>query len=809
MQTFWHNLRHALRMLVRKPSFTLAAVIALALGIGANTAIFSLVDAVLLRPLPGIAKPGELVEVVGADTTFSYPDYLDYRNQSESFSGLAAYRVREMSLGADAQPEIIGGALVSANYFSVLGVEVRGRAFIAEEDERLDANPVAVISHELWQKKFNGEPSAIGKSVRLNGQSFTVIGITPAGFKGTRIFSTPDLWIPITAFSRIATGSLTRLSIDRRGWGWLGMVGRLRDGMGIEQARTETSLIARRIQETYNPRDREDPTPKLYSATVAATGIQGREDFLRFIGMLLAIVALALLIACANVASLLLVRATERAREISIRLALGARRGQIVAQLLTESVLLFLLGGTVSLIFAMWAMEFLSAIVLPGDTALASATLELNPLALVYTLMVSLLCGVLFGLAPALQASRHDLVTALKERVGGSGKSRLRDGFVVAQVALSVIFLIGAGLFIKSLQKALATDVGFNTQGVALASINAGLQRYDASRARTLYRQIGEQVAALPGVESVSWSTNVPISPDADSESFRIVGHTPRPDERLATDVAVVGAHYFQTMGIPLAAGREFSEQDTESSPAVILINEAFARRFFGDENPLGKRIIIADTEVTVIGVAKDSCYNELNEKPKPFVYGSLNQLTPLATVTIMARTASNPQALFAALERAIHQADPDLPVFKVKTLEDHLGALLVPQRLAASLLSLFGLLALALTMVGIYSVIAYSVSQRTHEIGVRMAMGAQAADVFKLIVRQGLILALIGATAGIAVAVAVTRLLASLLLEVSATDPLIYVAIVLLLGLATFVACYIPARRAMKVDPMVALRYE
>ncbi|MEW6208861.1 MAG: ABC transporter permease [Acidobacteriota bacterium] len=801
----FENLRYSIRLLIRKPAFTLAAIIALALGIGANTAIFSLIDATLLRPLPAVARADELVEVLSPQTTFSWPDYLDYRDQNEGFSDLAVYRIRSLSLGSDSRPEIIAGALVSANYFSTLGLSVRGRAFTSEED--FSASPVTVISHSLWQKNFDSDPSAIGKEIRLNGQSFTIVGIAPEGFKGTRVFDSPQLWIPVASFPRIATGGLARLRIDQRGWGWLSMIGRLKQGTTIEQARDAMNAIARRIKETYRSREKGDPSLSLYAATTASTGIRGREDFLRFIGLLFAVVAMALMIACSNVASLLLVRATERAREIGIRLALGASRRRIIVQLLTESVMLFLAGGAVSLLFAMWAIDFLSSIILPGDAQLRSAGISLNPAALAFALGLSFLCGVAFGLAPAFQLSKRDMVSALRDK--GWGKSRLRDGFVVAQIALSMILLTGAGLFLRSVQKALDADVGFDTEKIALASVNPGLQRYDPPRARNFYNQVISQVESLPGIEAASWADIVPVSQDQAEETIEIEGYTRRDDENLLTSIAVVARRYFATMGIPLVAGRDFNDQDAQSQAGVVVINEAFARRYWKDENPIGRRVKAMGKDFTVIGVAKDSAYTEIRQKPTPFLYASLDYQPQLSQMTLIVRASVDPKSVLASLEREIHAADKDLPVFDVKTMEDRLGALLVPQRMAASLLSLFGLLALLLTMVGIYGVVAYTVSQRTREIGIRIALGAQSRDVFKIIAWRGLALALTGVSAGLAAAFALTRLTESLLFEVSATDPVTFAGISLLIAAAAMAASYIPARRATRVDPMVALRYE
>ncbi|MGA9770127.1 MAG: ABC transporter permease [Blastocatellia bacterium] len=808
METFIQDLRYAVRTLLKRPAFTAVAVLSLALGIGANTTIFSLIYSVLLRPL-AVEEPDRIAAVTNG--VVSYPAYRDFRDQNEVFTSLAAFAPRTLSLGTEGKPELVSADVVSGNYFDVLGVKAAfGRTFAAEEDQTAGGPAVAVLSYGLWQRSFASDRQIIGKTLALGGQSFDIIGVAPRDFKGATLIYSPDLWIPIQTWPRVATGSYTRLSIDKRGWGWLRVFGRLKSGVSLEQAQAALNVLATQQTQAYAESTPEDFSIELNPVTTAATGVRSRSDFLRFLGLLAATVGIALAIACSNVANLLLVKATTRRKEIAVRLALGAGRGRIVRQMLTESVLLSLIGGAVGLLVAVWAIDLLKAYHLPGDISLGHLGIALNAQALGFTLLISFITGIVFGLAPALQASKPDLAFALKDQVSQtSGRSFLRNALVTAQVALCLLLLVGAGLLIKSLRNALAIDPGFNSHNVALSTVNLGLQRYTKAQAASFYEQLSERVERLPGVESASWAVNVPVNADIDTESFTVSGYTPQPGERMSIDTNLIGVNYFRTMGIPIIAGREFSDADRPGTEPVVVISEAMARRYWQGRDPLGQSIKIFDQEVKVIGVAKDSKYHSLRESPLPYLYAPLGQAGSLTGITFIARTSGNPSSLLAQIGREASLIDSNVPLFDTGTLDHHIGNLLVAERFAATLLGMFSLLALTLAVTGIYGVVAYTVSQRTREIGIRMALGAEGKDILKLVLGRGLVPVLIGVALGLSAAFVVTRVLTSFLYGLSATDLTTFIGAPLALVGVALGACFIPARRATKVDPMIALRYE
>ncbi|MEJ7576814.1 MAG: ABC transporter permease [Pyrinomonadaceae bacterium] len=811
MNSLWQDIRFAARMLVRSPMFTVVAVLSLALGIGANTAIYSIVRAVLLSPLP-VEKPEHLV--VFSSGVISHPAYTDFRDRNNVLTGLAAYAPRELSMSRDGRPELVTGGIVTGNYFSVLGVQtVVGRAFLSEEDQPLSAQRVAVISHALWQRSFGGDSEVAGKTFVLNDQTFTVVGVAPQGFKGVRLSESLDLWIPVADLSQVMTGERARLN-NQRSWDWLSAVGRLKKDVSIEQAGAELNIIASGLEQAYPT---ETPTKfnvALAPVATAATGVKARKEVVRFIAILFAVVGMALAIACANVANLLLARATGRRKEIAVRLALGASRARIIRQLLTESLLLSALGGAIGLLVALWAADVLAAYELPGRIAIRNLNLGLDSAMLGYTLLVSLVTGVLFGLIPALQASKPDLVSTIKDQ-GSSrtfARSGLRDAFLVLQIALCLVLLIGAGLFVKSLRTALAIDPGFETEKVALASVNLGLQRYTQARAGEFRRQVIERVERLPGVVSASWTNSPPVAPDFSRvESMSIEGYEPQASEKLQAEVNNVGVNYFQTIGVTFARGRDFDNRDREGAPLVAVINETFARRYWSDADPIGKSISFGKDQRTVIGVVKDSKYHSLSEDALPFVYLPLAQAgsAMLDSTTLLVHTAGVPGGVLASVRSEINSLDANLPLFNVKTMNEHLGDALMVQRFGSTLLGFFSLLTLALASVGIYGVVSYSVSQRTREIGVRMALGANRSAILKLMLWRGTLPVVVGIGVGLGTALILTRAVHSFLYGVSTTDAATFISAALLLGVVALVACYIPARRATKVDPMVALRHE
>jgi predicted permease len=813
METLWQDLRFGLRRLLKTPSFTIVAVMSLALGIGANTAIFSLVNTVLLRPLP-VAQPEQIVAIYGTlhngadDTLTSYLNYKDFRDRSRDvFTGLLAYRFAPMSLSQGGNNERIWGYLASGNYFDVLGVKpLLGRFFTPEEDRTPGASPVAVISYGCWQQRFAADPSVTGKTILLNNHPFTIIGVAPKNFTGTEVAYAPELWTPMMMARQIEPGSEWLESRDSQN---IFVIGRLNPGVSRAQAQSVMQAIMQELAHEY-PNENEGLGVRLLPPGLFIPSIRGA--VITFAVVMMAVVGLVLLIACINLANLLLARATERRKEIAIRLAVGASRARLVRQLLTESVLLAILGGALGLLFAVWINDFVTSIKLPTDIALVF-DLRLDWRVLLFSFVLSLLTGIVFGLLPALQSSKPALIPALKDQaaLGGFKRSRLRSALIIVQVALSLLLLIGAGLIVRSLQRAQSIRPGFNPENAVAMSFDVGLQGYSEAKGREFQKQVVERVKALPGVQSVTLTNNLPLSLDYNYTTIYIEGQPVMSSSNLPIAIpSRIGLNYFQTMGIGLR-GRDFTAQDDQKGARVAIVNETFMRRFFPGQDAIGKRFNFDGPNAPfwqIIGVAADGKYNSLGEDPKPFVYRSLLQNYD-PSVTLVARTTTDPQTIIAAMRHEVQKLDPTLPLYDVKTLTEHMNVPLFPARMAAIALGSFGLLALALAAIGIYGVMSYSVASRTREIGIRLALGAQPRDVLKLIVGQGMSLALIGVSVGLLAAFAATRLLASLLYGVSATDALTFAGISFLLTAIALLACYIPAQRATKVDPIRALRYE
>ncbi|MBA2340007.1 MAG: ABC transporter permease [Pyrinomonadaceae bacterium] len=812
MTTLMQDMRYAVRVLLKHPGFTAVAVLSLALGIGVNTATFSVLDAVLLRSLP-ISQPDQLVTVftqreAELNSGFSYPDYVDYRDRNEVFSGMIAWDGVSLNLSVGDATERISGQLVTGNYFDVLGVRAtQGRTFLPEEDRTPGSAPVAVISHGFWQKQFGGAPGVLGKQVTINNHSFSIIGVAPAGFTGAERGAAPDIWVPMMMQEQARPGSQL---LSKRTSRWLLVMGRLKPGITIEQAQARMIVLAGQLAHA-NPNATE-------AAIVLAPGDKGHTRNISSLAfplkILMAVVALVLLIACANVANLLLARAASRRKEISIRLAIGASRARLVRQLLTESILLSLVGGAISLVVALWTTDVFKSFI-PN-----ALDISLDARVLGFTLLLALASGVLFGLAPALAASRPDLVPTLKDETGSyeqkGGRWNLRSLLVVAQIALSLIVLTGAGLFIKSLQNLQSIDPGFQAENLIVMSLDLRPNGYDEKRGQAFYRDLMERVENLPGVESASLARVVRLSLGGSRRTVAIEGYEARPGESLEIDFNNVGTRYLQTMRIPIVHGRDFTEQDREGAKGAVIINETMARRYFSGQDPIGKRLTYPvppgatqpPTTLEIVGVAKDGKYRNLREEQRPSFYTSFLQ-SYQPNMTLHVRATSDTGTVVNAVRREVQTLDKNLPIFDARTLAEQRSNSLYTEQLSAALLSVFGVLALLLASVGIYGVMAYSVSQRTHEIGIRMALGAQTRDVLHLVLGQGMKLTLVGIGAGLLGAFAVTRMLTSLLYGVSATDPLVFFGVAgLLAGVALF-ACYLPARRAMKIDPMIALRYE
>lgn len=814
MDNLLHDLRVSGRRLRKAPGFTLIAVLSLALGIGANTAIFSLVNTVLLRPLP-IAKPEQLVALnvaaeKGGETlpTFSYPNYRDIRDRNNVLSGLITYRIAPLSLSYDGSNERVWGYLASGNYFDVLGVQpARGRLFTPDDDKAPGAHPVMVISYNYWQKHFAADPHVIGRGVIVNGHPFTIIGVAPAGFHGTEISYVPEMWFPVMMSGQIEPGNFW---LERRNTQNLFVQGRLKDGIGMRQAEAALQNIAAQLAREY-PEDNEGGTITLSPPGLFGSFMHG--PIVGFAGVLMAVVGLVLLLACTNLANLLLARATERRKEIAVRLALGARRWQLIKQLLTESVMLAVLGGAVGVVLAFWLVDALMAFKPPMDVPLTTK-LHIDHRVLLYAALISLVTGVIFGLLPALQATKTDLVPALKDEIslGGYRRSWLRSGLVVLQISVSLVLLICAGLVLRGLYRAQFLNPGFITHNAIELSFDLGLQGYDDARSREFQRQLLERVRALPSVQHAGLADFVPLSMNMSNNSIHVEGQPAARGANAPTAMTgTAGPGFLQALGVQLRAGRDFSEQDEAGKPRVAIVNETFARRFWQGAPAIGKRFSFRGAEgpwVEVVGVIQDGKYFSLSEAATPFVYNNLQQDNS-NYLSLVVRTTTEPSGVIAAIRREMQMLDANLPVFNVQTMTQHMSLPLFPARVAATLLGAFGLLALLLAAIGIFGVMSYLVSQRTREIGIRLALGARAADVFKLVIGHGLLLTAIGAGIGLVIAFTGTRLMANLLYGVSAVDRLTFAGVTSLLALVAFLACYVPARRAMKTDPIRALRHE
>jgi len=835
METLWQDLRYGFRVLRASPGFAAVAVLSLALGIGANTSIFSVVNAALLRPLP-VNEPDRLMFVFNGTTTnpwgvSSYPGYLDYRDKDEVFSDLLTYSSITVSARADDQSDLISGSIVSGNFFDVLGLRAAlGRTFTPEEDKTPNTHPVAVISHGLWERRFGGDPQVIGQQIALNGHAFTIVGVTPAGFNGPEVLENNDIYAPMMMQALVRpprggfSGDMNPDLLSRRGARWLKMIGRLKPGVSFEQAQAAMTTIAAGLEQAY-PESNRNTIATLFP--VNKIDPQGYPQLLSVAGLLLAVVGIVLLIACANVANLLLARASARRREIAVRLAMGASRSRLIRQLLTESLLISLAGGVAGLLLALWTIDVLKSATPPDGIFSFTLDYRLDGRVLAFTFALSLATGVIFGLAPALQASRPDLVPALKDEasaaVQGRRRFNLRNALVVAQVALSLVLLIGAGLFLRSLNNAQAIDPGFTADKILDAQLNINLLRYTKAQGQQFYGQVIERIEALPGVESASLARVVPMSGAGRTSSFLIQGQQgpdnvsrsegtgPDAENPHTVNTNVVGLRYFQTMGIRLLQGRDFTGQDNENTPLAVIVNEAFARRHLAGEDALGKRESFRGANgpwSEIVGVVRDSKYRTLGESPRPSAYVPLAQNHETG-MTLQVRTASNPVSIAASVRREVQALDPNLAVTNLQSLSDVVAASLFAARMGAALLAIFGFLALLLAAIGLYGVMSYAVSRRTREIGIRMALGAGTGNVLRLVLKEGLMLVGGGVAAGLIVAAAATRLLASFLYGVSPLDATTFAAIPLVLAVVALLASYLPARRAAKVDPMVALRYE
>jgi putative ABC transport system permease protein len=814
MQTLLQDLRYGARKLLAKPGFALISVMTLALGIGANTAIFSVVDAVLLRPLP--YKEPERIALIQQHFPkmgwyfggVSAPEMLDYIAGNESFTEMAGYGTINLNLTGEQEAQRLQVARVSPSLFPLLGVNpLLGRGFTVEEDA-VGRNQVVAISEGLWRKQFGADPNVIGRAVKLDERPYTVVGVMPARlqFPPTEdaFADAVELWTPLALTDDEKQA--------RRRDSNFQLIGRLKPGVSLEQAQANMAAVAARIQQQY---------PDLYTGNVqiaaTAVGLMQRtvRDVRPILLILLGAVGLVLLIACANIANLLLASATARRKEIAIRSALGASGRRIARQVLTESLLLALGGGVVGLLFAWWLTDLI--VKFGPDNVPRLNEVSLNPRALGFTLLASLLAGVLFGLAPALQSLRLDLTGALKESGRASGAAgadgaRIRSALVILETSLAVVLLVGAGLLINSFLRLLRVPPGFNPEGVVIARTSLPAARYpEAERGKAVYRQALERLAALPGVQSVGVASTMPLTSEWQI-GFLVEGGAE--NEYYTANGSWVSNDYFGAMGISLKSGRAFTDEDRADTTPAIVINETMARRFWPGQDAIGKRIRWGGWNprgwLTIVGVAADVKFSSLEADSPPTVYMPVFQIPRIRRDAIfIARTTADPASLAAAMRREIGAVDAGLPVYGVRTMNQVVAESVAQRKFTMELLAAFALSALLLAAIGLYGVLSYAVTQRTQEIGIRLALGADRRDVLRLVVRQGMKLAFIGAGLGLIASLALTRLMKGLLFSVSATDPLTFAAVTFLLLIVAWLACWIPARRATKVDPIIALRYE
>ena len=827
------DIRYALRMVLKNPGFTAVAVVTLALGIGANTAIFSLINAALLKMLP-VTDPEQLVTIgCSADDSFPYPAFKQLRDHNQVFSGVLAFRSLEsFDFDVDGHAGLAKGQVVSGNYYSVLGVNaVFGRTIAPEDDRVAGGGPVAVISYEYWVKRFNRDPAAVGKKIVLNGSPFTVIGVTPPEFFGLEPGNPVEVSIPISMVAQVrpewavAGTPYSVLSAPFRNW--LHLMARLRPGVAEEQALANAEPIYREAMREAaeglgglpfdSPRTREMFLQFRLHLEPGGRGLAAlRQRFSRPLLILTAVVGLLLLIACANVANLMLARASSRQREIAVRIALGAGRWRLIRQLITESVLLALAGGAGGLLLAYWATSSLLAL-MSHSSSPVSVNVHPDARPLAFTALVSLFTAILFGLAPAMRATQPG-AAALKGsgRILGGMRPRasLGQALVVLQVALSLVLLVGAGLLARSLENLKDFYPGFDAQHVLLISVNPSMVGYKEAQVIGLYQRLMAEIKAFPGVRTVSFSDFSPLADRFSSTMPAVEGYTPRPGENTPVMINVIGPEYFRALQTPVLLGREFTSADAAGAAKVGVINQAMAHYYFGDANPIGRRFSLpgwrGDSRwLEIVGVIQDARYHSLREPAPPQAYIPFLQSPESGSMTFEVRAMMDPVSLAAGVRRVIQQADSRLPIFDVKTLSEQVDESLVQERLVASLSSLFGLLALSLASVGLYGVMAHAVSRRTNEIGIRMALGAQRGQILGMVMRETLLLVILGVTVGIPVAMGASRLIRSELYGLSPSDPLtISMTALVMLGVAGL-AGYLPARRATNVDPMVALKYE
>lgn len=811
-----HDLKFGFRMLLRKPLLTIGIALSLALGIGANSAVFSLVDAVLFRPL-NVGNPARLVSVYTSDYSgsqygpSSYADFIDFRDKADVFESAAAFTEISTTLRTENQAERAFGLLVSANYFDLLGVKAaHGRTFRTEDDQG-----TLVISHSFWQRKFGGDPGLVGKTVYLNNNSFTVIGITPEGFTGTDLGRSLEIFVPIQMFAQLGfePGFTTSRNVRQ-----FSVMARLKPDVPETQADASLNLLAGQLAEAdpdaWKERNQQRRSISIIAEHYARVPPEARSILMGLAGLFTVLVALVLLIACSNISNMLLARATARQKEMAVRTALGASRSRLMRQLLTEALQLSLIGSILGILLAPVCIKLLVAAFLPPSATSLPIDISINQRVIVLTLAVGLFTGLIFGLVPALQASRGDLLLAMKDESSALRTGRRRFGirnlFVMSQIAASLLLLIVAGLFISSLQKAQQIDLGYNINNVLTVRPDAEFfDLRDTAPQLAFYNHLLERVRSLPGVEAASFADFIPSGGGRRSTTIAVENYTPKSEENMSVLNGVVATDYFKTMGMTLLAGREFTERDNEGAPRTVIINDALARRYWPGQDALGKHIRVAGGRpLEVVGVVKDANAYIFQQTSTPFFYRPLLQ-NPSPGMTLHVRSKGDPMATLPAVRNEIDALDQNVILTDAGTLSDHLSEALLGLRVVSTLTGIFGLLALVLALVGVFSVVSYSASRRTREIGIRLALGAQRVDILRMILREALFIVLVGVAAGFFMAVASGRLLASLMFANSGIDSSVYIVVTLMLIAIAMLACFLPAYKATRVDPSDALRHE
>ena len=813
MSTLIADLRYSFRSLLKNPGLTLAAILSLGLGIGANTTIFTWVQAVLFRPIPLAADPStiriaSMENREGQSRSWSYPNFVDFRDRTKTMD-VVAQDDQTFVIAVDDTSERAWGALVSGNYFEVMGIRpALGRFFTAKDDVTPGAHPLAVLSYSNWQRRFAGDPSVIGKQVTINNTPITVIGVAPEGFIGSFFGVATAAWVPMAMQREMMGGD----RLNQRGNGWFQSIVRLKPGVSAPQAQAEASSIMAQLEQEYRDfnEGRRLRIVQPWEAPFGAATVLAP-----ILAVLSILVALVLVIACANVANLLLSKAVSRRREVAVRLSLGASRTRLVRQLLTESFTLALIAGIAGVVMAYWTMDVIMAFVPPVDMPI-DLGLRMDGTTLVFALAVSLVTGLVFGLAPALQSSSSQTINALKEEgrsgSGGRATGRLRNALVIAQVAVCLVLLVGATLFLRSFIAAQALSPGFDASRVVTASMDMFASGYTGDRHREFQRRAIEAVSALPGVQAASFGSRLPLGFGGNnSTTIGVDGYVPRENEEIVINYSTIGPKYFETMGVPIRAGREYNDTDTLQSPRTLVINEAMARRYWPQGNALGGRIRLGQNTAEVIGVVADSKYSSINERPLPQLFFPMSR-SEVSTLRLFVKTSGDPGPLVAEVRNAIRGIDAALAVYDARTLNEHMQVAVFAQRMAANLLGAMGVLALLLAAIGLYGVMAYAVSQRTQELGIRLALGASPGSLLGMVVRQGMTLTVIGLAIGLALALGAFGSIGAvrtLLPGISPLDPITFIAVPLVLGSIALLASWIPGRRAGKVDPLVALRYE